>query len=81
MESLMLEIQELVERHKKVWRNEDDWFWLAGLLEEVAELGNVLAGKHADTIEWELKQIAAICINWLEMCYERKPQKQKKASE
>lgn len=60
------------EFHRDTWRDASDWHWLRGLLEEVAELCLALAGLHrhwmttrADTIEWELRQIGGIVLNWL----------------
>lgn len=49
------------------WRNKSDWYWAFALCEEVIELLGALIGIHAGPVEWELKQIAAICINWLEL--------------
>lgn len=57
--------------HIKTWRDKDDMYWLARLIEEVGELGASLVGDHNDTPEWELTQISAICINWLEMRHEK----------
>ena len=52
--------------YKSHWRNKDDQYWLARLLEEVAELGMALQNEHEHTPEIELTQIASICVNWLE---------------
>ncbi len=48
------------------WRERDDAYWFQRLAEEFGELGASLAGDHKDPPELELRQIAAICINWLE---------------
>ena len=52
--------------YKSHWRNQDDQYWFARLLEEVAELGMALQGEHEHKPELELTQIAGICTNWLE---------------
>ena len=56
----------LKDLHRKTWRDKPEWRWLLGLLEEVVELTASLVGLHAGPPEWELTQIAAICLNWLE---------------
>lgn len=56
----------LKEQYKHLWRDQDDFYWYCRLVEEVGELGGVLVGNHNDTRAHELKQIAAICLNWLE---------------
>ena len=55
----------LVEKYSEQWRDKDDHYWLARLIQEVGELGSSLVGDHEDTPEHELKQIASIAINWL----------------
>lgn len=62
---------ELKELHKTTWRDKPEWFWFISLLEEFVELGLSLAGLHKHRPELELSQIAAICLNWLEMREER----------
>lgn len=57
----------LKEKYRELWRERPESFWLARLMQEVGELASVLAGDHSDPLEHELKQIAAICLNWLEM--------------
>jgi len=52
------------------WRNKKETYWYLRLLEEVGELGASLANDHEDSPDWELRQIAAICMNWLEMRFE-----------
>jgi hypothetical protein len=54
----------LAREHAKTWRNQDDSYWFARLVEEVGELGGSLVGNHEGPVEWELTQIAAICVNW-----------------
>jgi hypothetical protein len=58
---------ELKEQHKATWRNKPEWYWFISLLEEFVELGLSLVGLHKDPPDLELRQIAAICLNWLEM--------------
>lgn len=53
--------------HNDKWRDDPDSYWFARLVEEVGELGGSLVGNHDDPPEWELKQIATICMNWLDM--------------
>jgi hypothetical protein len=67
------EVLELRYEHRETWAGKSDLFWALGLLEEVAELVLSLAGLHKDDPEWELKQIAAITMNWL--CHRRENRK------
>ena len=60
-----VKVNELVDRYKEHWRDKPDEYWLARLLEEVAELGGVIHGTHDDTMDRELSQIASIAINWM----------------
>lgn len=53
--------------HAQTWRDKNDHFWLAGLVEEVLELTSALEGRHKHAPEVELTQIAAIALNWLEL--------------
>lgn len=55
----------LAKQHRFTWRMKGKWGWLFGLCEEVAELGLSLAGWHRHPPEWEMMQIAAICVNWM----------------
>lgn len=61
----------LKEECKDMWRDKPDGYWFARLLEEVAELSDSLLGSYNDPPQHELKQIAAICLNWLERLEER----------
>ena len=55
------------ERHKTTWRDgRGECRWFLSLLEEVCELGLAILGLHKDTVQHELIQIAAICMNWQE---------------
>ena len=65
--NIILPVFELTEKHKETWRNNPESVWLAGLIEEVAELAQSIGGKHEHTPEQELRQIAAIALNWLDM--------------
>lgn len=53
------------EVYRDTWQDKPESHWLAGIMEEVLELALSLEGKHEHTPELELKQIAAIAINWL----------------
>lgn len=53
--------------HRLTWREKAQSYWLARLMQEVGELASSLVGEHNDPPEWELSQIAAISMNWLEM--------------
>jgi hypothetical protein len=61
---LVLSLREL---HEATWRDKPESYWLARLMQEVGELGSSLVGDHDDPADWELAQIAAICLNWLDM--------------
>lgn len=52
--------------HEETWREKSDLYWLWRLILEIRELVASLLGVHKDKPEWELMQIAAICMNWLE---------------
>ena len=52
--------------HDNVWQDEDDLFWLAGLIEEVGELAESLIGDHEHLPVEELMQIGGIAVNWIE---------------
>jgi hypothetical protein len=60
-------VLELKSQHAHTWRDKPEDYWLARLMAEVGELAGALVGDHDDEPEWELTQIAAICINWLEL--------------
>jgi hypothetical protein len=53
--------------HKSTWRDKPESYWFARLSQELGELGGSLVGDHEGPIEWELTQIASICLNWLDM--------------
>lgn len=60
----------LRDKHALAWRNMPESYWFLRLVGEIGELGNSLANNHEHPPDWELAQIAAICMNWLDM---RKP--------
>ncbi|MFA5380064.1 MAG: hypothetical protein WC455_30160 [Dehalococcoidia bacterium] len=60
-------VVELKNQHSETWRDKPESYWLARLMEEVGEAGAAFANDHDDPLDWELMQIAAICLNWLEM--------------
>ena len=64
-------VYELAMRHEDTWAGESDVRWLQGLVEEVGELASALAGRHKHTPDYELRQIAAIALNWLAERQER----------
>jgi len=66
-EEIKKEVVDIADEYKHYWRDETEYYWLCRLMEEVGELGASLANDHNDPPEHELKQIAAICINWLIM--------------
>lgn len=60
-------VLELKNSHSNTWRDKPESYWFARLSQEVGELGSSLVGDHEDSPDWELNQIASICLNWLEM--------------
>lgn len=64
-------VARLRKQHRKTWRNQIDWFWWRGFLEEFMELTLSLLGLHKDPAELELLQLSAMAANWLEMREER----------
>ena len=71
MGPILKEVLSLQERHRGTWWDRHQLYWLTQLLEEVAELGNALVGEHEHDPDYELTQIAAICLNWLDMRQDR----------
>lgn len=61
----------LKDKHRQTWRDRDEGYWFQQLVGEVGELGLSLANDHEHTPDHELEQIAAICMNWLEMRNDR----------
>jgi len=61
------ETLDVVRRFINHWRDKDESYWFARLAEEFGELGGSLVGNHVGPVDHELRQIAAICLNWLDM--------------
>ena len=60
------DVLDLKEANASRWRDRDDAYWFARLMQEVGELSSSLVGDHEDPPEHELRQIASIALNWLE---------------
>ena len=60
-------VLDLQEKYKKQWRYKEYHYWLMRLMQETGELASVLANDHDHTQEHELRQIASIALNWLDM--------------
>ena len=65
------DVHDLAYEHRDAWSGESDEWWLQRLVEEVGELASSLAGRHEHDPESELRQIAAIALNWLAERQER----------
>ena len=61
------EVIALKNKYRGKWRGKPNSYWFARLIQECGELGSSLVGDHDDAVEQELRQIASICLNWLEM--------------
>ena len=57
----------LKNEHPHIWKGASEVYWYYKLLKELRELRLVLTKPHKHTTDHVLKQIAAICLNWLEM--------------
>lgn len=57
--------QYVAKMHAEKWRDLDDRVWFRKLCDEVLELAPALDNLHEHGVEWELMQIASICVNWL----------------
>lgn len=69
-EKLTYHEQQVIELRRKyslTWRDLPEGNWSINLMEEMLELLLSLKGQHEHSPDTELTQIAAICINWLEM--------------
>lgn len=49
------------------WRDKPEHWWSARLLQEVGELGDTFTGETNEPRSHELRQIASMCLNWLDM--------------
>lgn len=63
---MITEILELKNEHSDTWRDRSNFYWLWKLFGEFVELGLSLCRLHRHFPEWELMQIAAIAMNWVE---------------
>lgn len=67
MTTKFVQVLELQRKHQDTWRDRPESYWFQRLAQEMGELGSSLADDHEHTPDHELEQIAAICLNWLEM--------------
>ena len=65
VEKIPLDIRQRVNRHIDTWSGQPDCYWFYRLSQEIGELGSSLADDHEHSPEYEMAQIASICINWL----------------
>ena len=63
----MNRVLDLKSRYAAYWRHKPESYWLARLQEEVAELTLTLDEQHEGPVSLELREIASICMNWLDM--------------
>lgn len=70
--SVVDEVVQMKSDHEEYWRDRTEEYWFCRLMGEVGELAMALVGEHEDSPDWELKQIASICMNWLEMREDRR---------
>jgi hypothetical protein len=61
-------VNDLALKHQKLrtWRDRRQGYWYWRLWLEFIELGFALCALHRHSPDWELEQIASICINWLD---------------
>lgn len=62
-------LKQLADKHKDKWKDRDEHYWFARLVEEIGELGASLAQDHEHTPDIELRQIMTISYNWLRNFY------------
>lgn len=67
MSEVLNQVLALKEKRGTHWRDQDEHYWIARLMQEVGELSSSLVGDHLDSPDHELRQIASIALNWLEM--------------
>jgi len=58
------DVLDLALEHAATWHGQPDEWWAGQLAEELAELCLSLGGLHGHSPELELREIAAIAINW-----------------
>jgi hypothetical protein len=71
MNDPLTEVLWLRNHYSGTWRDKDESYWLARLCQEFGELASALVGDHEHSPDWELQQIAAISLNWLDMRSQR----------
>lgn len=54
-------------KYATYWRTLPEVWWFPRLLQEIGELADTFTGETEDTRTHELRQIASICLNWLDM--------------
>lgn len=59
-------VLKLQQQYAETWQGKPESYWLARIMQEIGELASVLVGDYDDSPDWELMQIAAIALNWLE---------------
>ena len=67
MDNVAQEVLLLKQEHRKTWRDRPQWYWWWRFCLEWIELSLALVKLHKDSPDWELRQLASIAINWLEM--------------
>lgn len=77
-QNIVADIKAERERQNEQWgeQTHEDYIWLAILTEELGEVAQAIlhdefGGPHANTVEAELIQVAAVAVQWLE-CLRRK---------
>ena len=74
---IIADVMSLVATCDSTWHDMPEVYWLGRLMQEVSDVAVAMAGEgeHAapslHSVDFELKQIASICINWLEMRQDR----------
>ena len=63
--AIIQQVRQIALHHAACWTDKSDTDWYLGLLGEVHELWDALRGIHEHPTEYELLQIASICVNWL----------------
>jgi NTP pyrophosphatase (non-canonical NTP hydrolase) len=64
-ELAILRVWANAKKYAHKWKNKNDDYWCLRLVQEVGELSASLADDHEHTPDYEMTQIAGICINWL----------------
>ena len=53
-------------RFREYWTDQPDSYWFMRLMQEVGELADTFMEETQDDRAHELRQIASICLNWLD---------------